>query len=104
MASRVAHWGTQARRNLVSCATAAAAVAAADQRAYSNRPQSQVERLRQLLEMDPSGARREIQKHVNDVRVVPATEMGDRVVRLTGRVNADGLLGGEEAVRLQLVA
>jgi hypothetical protein len=33
-----------------------------------------------------------------------APEAGDRVVRITGRAKIDGLLGAEEAVRLQLVA
>jgi hypothetical protein len=50
------------------------------------------------------GARREIQKHIYDLRIAPAPDVGERVVRLTGRVKIDGLLGGEEAVRLQLVA
>lgn len=49
-------------------------------------------------------ARREIQKHIEDLRMAPAPELGDRVVRVTGRAKIDGLLGSEEAVRLQLVA
>jgi len=60
--------------------------------------------LNELLARDPAGARREIQKHVEDLRIAPALEVGPRVVRLTGRAKIDGLLGGEEAVRLQLVA
>jgi hypothetical protein len=36
--------------------------------------------------------------------MAPAADVGERVVRITGRAKADGLLGGEEAVRLQLVA
>ena len=36
--------------------------------------------------------------------VAPAPDVGDRVVRITGRAKLDGLLAGEEAVRLQLVA
>jgi hypothetical protein len=58
--------------------------------------------LNQLLARDPAGARREIQKHVADLRIAPAP--GQRVVRITGRAKVDGLLGAEEAVRLQLVA
>jgi site-specific DNA recombinase len=60
--------------------------------------------LQELLARDPTGARREIEKHVDDLRIAPAPEVGERVVRLTGRAKIDGLLGGEEAVRLQLVA
>ena len=60
--------------------------------------------LNELLASDPAGARREIQKHVEDLRVAPAPEVGQRVVRVTGRTKIDGLLGAEEAVRLQLVA
>jgi site-specific DNA recombinase len=60
--------------------------------------------LRELLARDPAGARREIQKHIEDLRVAPAPDVGDRVVRVTGRPKIDGLLGAEEAVRLQLVA
>ncbi len=60
--------------------------------------------LNQLLARDPAGARREIQKHVEDLRIAPAPEAGDRVVRITGRAKIAGLLGAEEAVRLQLVA
>jgi site-specific DNA recombinase len=63
-----------------------------------------LEALKELLAQDPAGARREIQKHVEDLRVGPAPEVGPRVVRITGRGKIDGLLGGEEAVRLQLVA
>ena len=36
--------------------------------------------------------------------MAPAPELGERAVRMTGRAKVDGLLGGEEAVRLQLVA
>ncbi len=50
------------------------------------------------------GICREIQKHIEDLRIAPAPEAGDRVVRTTGRAKIDGLLGAEEAVRLQLVA
>ena len=53
---------------------------------------------------NPIGARREIQKHIEDLRITPAPEIGERVVRVTGRAKVDGLLGGEDAVRLQLVA
>ena len=60
--------------------------------------------LNELLASDPAGARREIQKHVEDLRVAPAPDVGERVVRVTGRTKIDGLLGAEEAVRLQLVA
>ena len=53
---------------------------------------------------DPTGARREIQKHIEDLQIVLAPEVGARVVRMIGRAKVDGLLGAEEAVRLQLVA
>ena len=59
--------------------------------------------LRDLLARDPQGARREVQKHIEDLRIAPAPEAGPRVLRVTGRGKSDGLLG-EEAVRLQLVA
>jgi hypothetical protein len=66
--------------------------------------EQQMEELRQLLAADPMGARREIQKHVEDLQVAPGSNPGKRAVRITGRLKPDGLLGGEEAVRLQLVA
>jgi hypothetical protein len=53
---------------------------------------------------EEGGARREIQQHVEDLRIAPAPEAGDRAVRIAGRAKIDGLLGPEEAVRLQLVA
>jgi hypothetical protein len=66
--------------------------------------EAQVQSLSELLTRDPIGARQEIQKHVEELRVAPAPDVGDRVVRITGRAKLDGLLAGEEAVRLQLVA
>jgi len=63
-----------------------------------------LKKLNDLLATDPLGARREIQKHLDDLRMEPAPELGERAVRVTGRAKVDGLLGGEEAVRLQLVA
>jgi site-specific DNA recombinase len=66
--------------------------------------ETQIQRLSELLARDPAGARREIQKHIEDLRIVPAPEAGERVVHITGRAKVDGLLGSEEAVRLQLVA
>jgi hypothetical protein len=60
--------------------------------------------LHALLARDPAGARREIQKHIEDLRVAPTPAVGERVVRVTGHAKLDGLLGAEEAVRLQLVA
>ncbi len=63
-----------------------------------------IERLNDLLARDPAGARREIQKHLDDLRMGPAPELGPRAVRVSGQPKVDGLLGGEEAVRLQLVA
>jgi site-specific DNA recombinase len=66
--------------------------------------EEQVRQLVELLAGDPAGARREIQRHVEELQIEPAPEAGNRVVRVTGRPKADGLLGGEEAVRLQLVA
>jgi hypothetical protein len=53
---------------------------------------------------EEGGARREIQQHVEDLRIAPAPEAGDRAVRIAGRAKIGGLLGPEEAVRLQLVA
>jgi len=66
--------------------------------------EARLQTLHELLATDPAGARREMQKHLEDLRVAPAPEAGERVVRVTGRAKIDGLLGGEEAVRLQLVA
>jgi site-specific DNA recombinase len=66
--------------------------------------EAQIHRLTELLARDPTGARREIQKHIEDLQIVLAPEVGARVVRMTGRAKVDGLLGSEEAVRLQLVA
>ncbi len=66
--------------------------------------EARLQGLNELLARDPAGARREIQKHVEDLRIAPAPDVGERVVRLTGRGKLDGLLGGEEAGRLQLVA
>jgi DNA invertase Pin-like site-specific DNA recombinase len=66
--------------------------------------EASLKKLNELLSTDPAGARREIQKHLDDLRMEPAPEFGQRAVRLTGRAKVDGLLGGEEAVRLQLVA
>jgi hypothetical protein len=63
-----------------------------------------IKKLNDLLAMDPAGARREIQKHIDDLRMVPVPKLGKRAVRVTGQPKVDGLLGGEEAVRLQLVA
>ena len=65
---------------------------------------AQIQSLSELLARDPVGARQQIQQHVEDLRVSPAPDLGDRVVRITGQAKVDGLLGGEEAVRLQLVA
>jgi hypothetical protein len=59
----------------------------------------QLAALNQLLARDPSGARREIQKHIEDLRIAPAPEAGDRAARISGRVKIDGLLGSEEAAR-----
>ena len=80
--------------------------APAPARVQIDRPwvEGQIQRLSELLASDPAGARREIQKHVEDLRIVPAPEVGERVVLITGRAKIDGLLGAEEAVRLQLVA
>jgi len=64
--------------------------------------EAQIESWSELLAKDPVGARQEIQKHVEDLQVAPAPDIGDRVVRITGRPKLDGLLGGEEAVRLQI--
>jgi hypothetical protein len=64
----------------------------------------QVGKLVDLLARDPVAARLEIQRHIEDLRIEPAPEAGERVVRVTGRPKVDGLLEGEEAVRLQLVA
>jgi site-specific DNA recombinase len=66
--------------------------------------EAQIQTLSELLTRDPVGARQQIQKHLEDLRVAPAPDVGDRVVRITGQTQLDGLLGGEEAVRLQLVA
>jgi hypothetical protein len=66
--------------------------------------EERLRRLHELLGRDPAGARREIQKHIEDLRMAPAPEVGERVIRVTGRAKADGLLNAEEAVHLQLVA
>ena len=81
--------------------TAARPVAKQIDRAWVD---AQIQSLSELLSRDPVGARQQIQKHVEDLRVAPAPDVGDRVVRITGQAKVDGLLGGEEAVRLQLVA
>jgi hypothetical protein len=62
------------------------------------------QQLNDLLGKDPAEARREIQKHIGDLRIAPTPEMDERVVQVTGRARIDGLLDAEEAVRLQLVA
>jgi site-specific DNA recombinase len=66
--------------------------------------EQQMEELRQLLARDTIGARQQIQRHIDDLQVAPASDLGKRVVRVTGRVKPHSLLGTEEAVRLQLVA
>jgi hypothetical protein len=66
--------------------------------------EAKIQSLSELLTRDPVGARQQIQKHVEELRVAPAPDVGDRVVRITGRATLDGLLATEEAVRLQLVA
>jgi len=45
-------------------------------------------------EITPSRHRsaREIQKHIEDLRIAPAPEIGERVVRVTGRAKVDGPL------------
>ena len=58
-----------------------------------------LKKLNDLLATDSAGARRDIQKHLDDLRMEPAPELGERAVRMTGRAKVDGLLGGEEAVR-----
>src|SRR5262245_32110898 len=63
-----------------------------------------IKKLTDLLRTDPPGARREIQKHLDDLRMEPAADLGDRAIRVSGTPKVDGLLGSEEAVRLQLVA
>ncbi len=60
-------------------------------------------KLQELLARDPQGARRELQKHIEDLRVTSVSMVGNRVVKISGRTKPDDLLG-EEAVRLQLVA
>src|SRR5262249_31803156 len=71
---------------------------------YRGAGETPIVKLHDLLAADPAGARREIRKHLDDLRMVPAPEFGPRAVRVTGQPKVDGLLGGEEAVRLQLVA
>jgi hypothetical protein len=66
--------------------------------------EARLQSLDELVATNPAGARREIQKHVEDLRMAPAPEAGGNVVRLTGRAKIDGPLGSEEAVRYDLVA
>jgi hypothetical protein len=66
--------------------------------------QERLQALTDLLAVDPVGARRELRKHLDDLCLTPAPEVGERVIRVTGRGKIDGLLGDQEAVRLQLVA
>lgn len=66
--------------------------------------EQQLQGFTSLLANDPAGARRELDKHLDDLRLTPAPEVGARVIRITGRAKIDGLLEGQEAVRLQLVA
>jgi hypothetical protein len=66
--------------------------------------EDKLQNLKDLLGRDPQGARRELQKHLEELQITPAPEAGEQVVRVTGRAKIDGLLETEEAVRLQLVA
>ena len=56
------------------------------------------------LASDPQGARRELQKHIEELRVTPVAEPSQKVLKISGRAKVDGLLAEQEAVRLQLVA
>jgi hypothetical protein len=62
----------------------------------SRRPENKLQGTRRLLASDGQGARRELQKHIEDLRVTPAPDIGQRVIRITGRGKMDGLLEGEE--------
>jgi hypothetical protein len=63
-------------------------------------------RLDDLLRTDTPRARIEIAKHLDgDLTITPRPAMaGERVVIVSGRVKANSLLGGQEAVCLTLVA
>jgi len=65
--------------------------------------EARLHKVNELLARDPTGARREIQKHIEDLGIAPAPELGERVFRITRRRQIDSLLGGEETVRLQLI-
>jgi site-specific DNA recombinase len=80
------------------------AVAPSPLRIHRSWVEEQLEGLTDLLATDPAGARRELRKHLDDLCLTPAPEIGERVIRVTGRGKIDGLLGDQEAVRLQLVA
>jgi septal ring factor EnvC (AmiA/AmiB activator) len=66
--------------------------------------QAKLDHVRGLLASDPPGARRELQKHIEELRVIPVGEQAQRVLKITGRAKVDGLLAEQEAVRLELVA
>jgi len=59
---------------------------------------AQIQSLSELLARDPVGARQQIQKHVEELRVSLAPDVGDRVVRITGQAKvAIGLIAGAVA-------
>ncbi len=47
--------------------------------------EEQLRGLTDLLAIDPAGARRELRKHLDDLCLTPAPEVGERVIRVTGR-------------------
>jgi hypothetical protein len=53
----------------------------------------QIRKFNELLGKDPAWARREIQKHIEDLRIAPAPEMGERVVQVTGRTKSTASSG-----------
>ena len=68
---------------------------------------TKLERLDDLLRIDPARARVEISKHLDgDLTCLPrpAPITGERRAEIRGRVKSDTLLNDQEAVRLQVVA
>jgi hypothetical protein len=50
--------------------------------------EDQLQTLRKLVARDAVGARRKIPKHIDDLRIAPAPDVGERVVRLNDHGSA----------------
>ena len=69
-------------------------------------PGARLERLHELLKKDPVRAKIEITRHLDGNLVITPlpSPLGERRAEISGAVRSDGLLAGEEAGRLQVVA